>query len=267
MRDWRHALTAAFARRGYVADIDIIEELNAHAEAAYDGARAQGLDDDDATAQVETLVEAWAAEGGTLCRPSHRPAAVVPPPADERILITVWRDARYGARLLARRPVFALLMALTMALGIGAVSTLATVVGGVLLRPLPWAEPDRLVRVTETRAGRNGRVVGTMMNATYVAWAEHPTTVEAIGGWTRSQMRTLTAQSTDAIRIAVVPVTPSAFSVLRVHPWQGRLFVEGDAIRGEPIGALLSWGLWQEAFGGRAEVVGETIQLDRKSVV
>jgi putative ABC transport system permease protein len=101
------------------------------------------------------------------------------------------QDARYGVRVLRREPGFALLAILTLTLGIGATTTLWSLVDGVLLKPLPWPEADRLMRVTETRDGRIGRVRGTMMNGTYVAWADRPETVDALTGWMR-QTRTLT---------------------------------------------------------------------------
>ena len=71
----------------------------------------------------------------------------------------------------------------TIALGVGAVTTLFSVANGVLLRPLPWPEAERLVRVTESRGGRQGRIPGTMMNGTYLAWADSPQTIEGIGAW------------------------------------------------------------------------------------
>src|SRR5262252_3989364 len=103
------------------------------------------------------------------------------------------QDVRYAARVLRREPGFAALAILTIALGIGATTTLWSLVDGVLLKPLPWPEADRLMRVTETREGRTGRVRGTVMNGTYLGWAEHPETIDALAGWMR-QTRTLTVR-------------------------------------------------------------------------
>src|SRR5262247_2643283 len=93
--------------------------------------------------------------------------------ARHRSMDVIWRDFGYAVRLLRRQPGFAAVAILTMALGIGATTMLFTVVYGVLLKPLPWPDADRLVRVTETRGGRSGRVAGTLSNGTFLAWRDH----------------------------------------------------------------------------------------------
>ena len=84
------------------------------------------------------------------------------------------QDLRYGVRLLRRQPGFAAVAILTMALGIGATTMLFSVAYGVLLKPLPWSDAEQLVRVTETREGRTGRVAGTVSNGTFLAWRDQP---------------------------------------------------------------------------------------------
>ena len=111
--------------------------------------------------------------------------------------------------MLTRERGFALIAILTIGLGIGAATTLFSVADGVLLKPLPWIEPDRLMRVTETRQGRTGRIAGTVSNGTFLAWADNPAAVEGIGGWLTGS-KTLTGVG-DAERLAVLPVTPSLF--------------------------------------------------------
>src|SRR5439155_6060167 len=86
------------------------------------------------------------------------------------------QDARYALRTIRRSPGFATIATLTLALGIGATTTLSSVAYGVLLKPLPWADPDGLVRLTEARGNRIGRVPGTISNATYLAWRDRFTT-------------------------------------------------------------------------------------------
>jgi len=171
------------------------------------------------------------------------------------------QDARHAARLLRREPGFTAVAILTMALGIGATTTLFSVAYGVLLKPLPWPHADRLVRVTETRAGRIGRVRGTVMNGTYVAWAEHPTTIDGLAGWTR-RTQTMTIAGGEPRRVPIISITPSAFPLLDARPLLGRAFVEEEGARGAPGVALLSYGLWREQFGGRPEAVGEELRLD-----
>ena len=150
---------------------------------------------------------------------------------------------------------------LTIALGVGAVTTLFSVASGVLLRPLSWANGDGLVRVIESRAGREGRVGGTMMNGSFLAWAESPQTIEGIGAWTSGAL-TLTGAG-DATRITVTNVSPSLLStVLRAQPARGRLFLPNEGRDGNWTFVLLSTGLWEQRFGAREDIVGQTIVLD-----
>ncbi len=172
----------------------------------------------------------------------------------------MWRDLRYAIRLNRREPGFAAVAILTMALGIGATTALFSVAYGVLLRPLPWADADRLVRATETRQGRGGRVAGTVSNATFLAWRDHPSTIEDLGGWL-TQTATLSGAG-DPQRLLIVPTTPSLFPMLRVRPLLGRLFDEAEGDPDQPGFVVLSWGLWQERFGGRPEILGHFLQLD-----
>jgi putative ABC transport system permease protein len=172
------------------------------------------------------------------------------------------QDVRYGMRLLRRQPGFAAVATLTMALGIGATTVLFSVTDGVLLKPLPWPQADRLLRVAETRNGRTGRIVGTVSNGTFLAWRDHPSTIEDLGGWL-TQTATLTGGG-DPVRISIVPATPSLFPILRARPLIGRLFREGEGARAQPGLVILSFGLWHERFSGRPDIVGQLIQLDDK---
>ena len=172
------------------------------------------------------------------------------------------QDLRYGLRLLRRQPGFAAVAILTMALGIGATTMLFSVAYGVLLKPLPWPDAERLVRVTETRQGRTGRVVGTVSNGTFLAWRDRPSTIEDLGGWL-TQTATLGGAG-DPARVPIIPTTPSLFPILRVRPLIGRLFRDGEGTRSQPGLVILSYGLWQERFSGRPGIVGHLVQLDDK---
>jgi len=175
----------------------------------------------------------------------------------------IWQDARYGLRLLKREPGFALVAALTIALGIGATTTLFSVANGVLLKPLPWPNASSLMSVTETRDGRTGRVRGTVSNGTFLAWQDRqPTTIDGLAGWL-TQTQTLTGAG-DPERLHVVPATPRLFTLLNARPLLGRLFDATEGARGQEGVVLLSFGLWQTAFGGRKDVVGGRVQLDGK---
>lgn len=192
-----------------------------------------------------------------------RRASASPRPLDRGISIpALWQDLRYAVRLNRRQPGFAAVAILTMALGIGATTMLFSVAYGVLLKPLPWADADRLVRATEMRQGRGGRIPGTVSNTTFLAWRDHPSTIEDLGGWL-TQTATLTGAG-DPVRVPIIPTTPSLFPILRIRPLIGRLFNEGEGAPDQPGLVILSYGLWQERFGGRPEIVGHLLQLDDK---
>ena len=115
--------------------------------------------------------------------------------------MSILQDLRHAARLTRREPGYAALSVLAIALGIGATTTLFSVTYGVLLKPLPWPEPDRLVRLEERRGGRAGRIPWTITNSTYLAWRD-PATVEAIGGWMSLPGTFSDASEPERIRIA-----------------------------------------------------------------
>jgi putative ABC transport system permease protein len=183
-------------------------------------------------------------------------------------MLALWDDARYGLRLLKREPGVPILAMLTIALGVGATTTLFSVTYGVLLRPLPWHESERLVRLSESRQGHEPRIRGTITNGTYVAWHAQPSTIEEIGGWRMAATTAMVGDGGESVRLQTAWVTPSLFAVLRAQPPRGRLFVEDD---GRPGGSypskdviILSYGVWQEWFGGRDDAVGSVVRVGGK---
>ncbi|MBI4474518.1 MAG: ABC transporter permease [Acidobacteria bacterium] len=258
--EWKHEVRRAFEIRGNVPDDDVIEELSIHAAAAYESARPEGSSVDEARRHVEAIIESWSRDAALLRRPSSARSAVAPPPISSARLAGFTNDVRYAWRLLLRQPAFALLTILTIALGIGTTTTLFSITYGVLLKPLPWPEPERLIRISESRQGATRRMPNIMTNASYLPWREQPATIEDVGGWF-SGTATLTGVG-EADRIRTASVTPSLFSVLRARPFFGTLFAPGDELPGRPRVAVLSYGLWLERFGAAATALGQTIQLD-----
>ena len=251
---WRNRLTLrlrSLFRRKYLEE-ELDAELRFHLDQQIDEHVATGVSLEEARAM------ALRSTGGLMLIKEHcRDALGV------RLVDEFQQDIRYACRALFKRPGFAVVAVLTLALGIGTTTTLFSVAYGVLVKPLPWAESDRLMRVTETRGGRIGRVRGTLMNGTFIAWADHPSTIDGLGGWLRLQSMTMTERgSAEPRRVAVVPVTSSLFPLLLARPLIGRLFAPTEGARGSQSVALLSYGLWQDRFGGRPEIVGHEVQLD-----
>lgn len=179
------------------------------------------------------------------------------------------QDVFYGLRLLRKQPLFTVVSVLTIALGIGATTTLVSIAYGVLLKPLPWPASDRLVRIAETRQGSGGRIRGTVTNATYLAWREKPSTIEGIGGYGSTTV-TAVAGRGEPLRVQVASVTPTLFPLLGVRPFRGRVFTDDEG----PVGGrgayfvapsmILSYGLWQQWFGGSDDAIGRVVQIDGK---
>ena len=166
-----------------------------------------------------------------LRRRPTRDAAIEPPAGSASPFAAIAQDTRYAWRLLRRQPAYAALVIATMALGIAATTVLGSVAYGVLLKPLPWADAPRLVRLYETRQGSTRRFRPMMTNATYVEWRRRPATLDAIGAWSIADD---TVGSDGAERITVAEVTPSLLPMLQARPALGRTFVPGDEEPGRP---------------------------------
>src|ERR1041385_5612388 len=121
-------------------------------------------------------------------------------------------DWRYASRLLRRDLGYTAIAILTMAVGIGATTTLFSVAYGVLMKPLPWADADRLVRITETRTGHEPRVRGTMSNGPSREWAAQHGTLESIGGWINIAPAMFAIGGGEPAQLQMVSVTPSLFT-------------------------------------------------------
>lgn len=260
MRDWKHLISERFDAAGHAVDIDVVEELALHASAAWNRARADGLTSADADAHVMGLIDGWRREASALRHASRRAAVEPPPPARRFAVLTdLFADVRYALRLCRRKPGFAGLVLVTMALGIAATTALFSVTYGVLMKPLPWPESDRLVLLRETRGGHQARF-GTLTNSSYLAWRDDPSTVEGIGAWA-TRFFTLTGAG-DPERLRMMAATASLFDVLRVQPLIGTTFSVDDETAGGVV--ILSEALWRQRFGGDPGVLGRTIQLDGK---
>lgn len=256
--DWTSRIHAAFAASDPVPDHDVLEELAQHARAMYDAARAEGESHEDADRRVTAQLDNWRREAAGLRHKSGRASVVEPPPAASGTrLAGLAQDVRYACRILRRQPRYALLVGLTMALGIGASTLLFSVTYGVLMKPLPWSQSERLVLVKETRGGNQPRF-GSFSNAAYHAWRENPATIDGIGGW--SQRTATLAGAGDPERVRITTASASLFDVLGARPLLGSLFDEKDEVADGVV--VLSESLWRQRFGADPAVLGRVVHLD-----
>jgi putative ABC transport system permease protein len=252
--DWRREIRDAFARRGRAApDTDILDELAGHAEASYAAARAERLEPAEARARVGEDIDAWSRDLPDVRRRPRRAAPLDPPPAAAARMSGLARDVRYAARVALRRPGATAACVLTVAVGIAATTSLFSLAYGVLLRPLPWPDADRLVRVTETREHAT-RQTSLLTNIAYHAWNDNPATIESLAAWSN---RSYTLDQGGAVeRVRGAAVSASLFPTLRASVSHGRVFGEAD----EDV-VLISERLAGRRFGGPTEALGERLRL------
>lgn len=167
------------------------------------------------------------------------------------------QDLRYGLRGLRRSPGFAFTAVLTLALGIGATTAIFSAVYALLIHPLPYHDPDRLVWVAEQQ--RSG-VGGAVAEPDMVAWRERGRPLESVAGYGRNEY-TLTGVG-DALRIEGALVSANFLSLLGATPQIGRDLVPADDHPASPAVVLLSDALWRERFSADPRVVGTTLNLD-----
>jgi putative ABC transport system permease protein len=169
------------------------------------------------------------------------------------------RDARYAGRLLVKQPGVTLIALLTLAIGIGGNTAIFSAVDALLLRPLPYAEPDRLVKVWEKRTAE-GVLANVVAPADFLDWAQMNTVFEDMAAYTA-----ITADLTGAgepVRLFAAGVSPTFFDILRVRPALGRTFRREEATPGQHEVVILAHSLWQARFGSDAAAVGRKIALN-----
>ncbi len=172
------------------------------------------------------------------------------------------QDLRYAARTLARSPGFALTAILVLALGVGANTAAFSVTDFVLIRPLPFSEPDRLVKLWQRQPGYP-RMEPSPAN--YRDWKRMSRSFESMGAFTGSSVN-LVGQG-DPEELEGSTVTADLLPLLGVQPALGRLFTPEEDRAGAAGTVLLSHQLWQSAFGGEAGVIGRSINLDGEPYV
>ncbi len=175
----------------------------------------------------------------------------------------LWRDLRYALRTLWRAPGFAVLAMLVMALGIGANVALFTIVRAVLLNPLPFTEPSRLVKLYEYSSDRFP--YNDVAGGVFTAWQKENHSFADLALLDSGLAFSLSeggGQLPEKVNFGVC--TWNLFPLLGIEPALGRSFTASDDQPGANATVMLTWGLWKRRFGGDRSVVGQTIELDAK---
>src|SRR5262249_19850182 len=168
------------------------------------------------------------------------------------------QDLRYAARTLRKSPGFTLVAVLTLALGIGANTAIFSVINAVLLRALPFGEPDRLIQLWESEASPGSY---PLTGPGYLDWQAQNRTLEATALYSWPQSANASG-SGEAQPVAQIATQASFFSVLGVPPAKGRTFVAGEDEAGKNQVVVISDAYWKKFFAGRADVLGQKIALN-----
>src|SRR5262245_63503998 len=173
---------------------------------------------------------------------------------------TLWIEVRDGARMFLKQPCFTLIAMLTLALGVGANTAIFSVIDAVLLRPLPYAESERLALYNERSPQMDGMSISW---PNYTDWRAQQRVFEEMAVFNRGDYNLTGAGEPE--RVQAGQVTASLFTTLRVRAALGRVFTADEDKPGGPPVVVLSYGLWQRRFAGDPQIVGKTLNFNDRA--
>ena len=240
-----------FPRAG---DRELDAEISFHLQQETEKNIRRGLPPDEAARRARV-----AFGGVQQTREAHR--AVRGAPIVEELL----SDSRFAARTLRRSPALATAAVLTLALGIGANTAIFSAVNAVMLRPLPFGDPERLVMLWEENVERDW-YKQTAAPANYLDWKERVRAFEDVAAYADFQTQTTLTGTGDPVLVGTASVTGNFFDVLGVVPQAGRPFLSEETWQSGDAVAVVSDRLWREQLGGRPDIVGTSLQLGGHAV-
>jgi predicted permease len=257
LRGWLARIFGLFNRKR--RERDFAEELESHLAMHIEDNLRAGMSPEEARRQ------AFIKLGGVMqTQELYREQGGLP------ILEILGQDLRYGIRTLRKQPGFALIAVVTLALGIGATSAIFSVVNAVLLRPLPFPEPDRLMVYSafeqDSRYGRINALTGSVL----VEWRNRCSSCVQMAAYIEAQLGNLTGGA-EPERVRIARITENLFATLGVRPLLGRTFLPeeigrpssgGDDQQNNSTVVILSYGLWQRRFGADPSVIGKTVKVE-----
>jgi MacB-like periplasmic core domain len=246
-RAWSRVLGTLGLRRG---DGELREELEAHVQLLTDENIRRGMTPEEANRQARIRF-------GNVSAMQERYK-------DQRglpFVELVFQDLRFAFRSFMRSPRFTLPALTALALGIGATSAIFSVVRGVILEPLPYRDPDRIVAVWENRLDRN-RPRNVIAAANFVAWRERNKSFEYLGmiGPARQNIE-LNGQPSE---VAGFAASSDAMAALGTQPQLGRLYTPEEDLEGAPRVVVISHEFWQTRLGGRSDVLGQQLTMNQQ---
>ncbi|HLB77121.1 MAG TPA: ABC transporter permease, partial [Candidatus Dormibacteraeota bacterium] len=267
MPEWKREIRALLAslRLDPGRQEEIAEEVAQHLEQRYEELRRSGAADEEAARVAREELAATEVLADSLRRQERAAAPAAPilgSTASGGWLPALWSDVRFGVRTLGRSPGLTAVALLTLALGIGANAVIFSAVNAILLRPLPFPDPGRLVSFWGS-APDKGLPVVNYPDAFYTHFHTRSRTLDPIAAYSIAGFTLVGAG--DPERLTGAYVTVDFFRLLGGVPLQGRAFLPGEDARDAAPVAILSHGLWQRRFDGDPGIVGKAVTLDHVS--
>jgi putative ABC transport system permease protein len=177
---------------------------------------------------------------------------------------SLWLDVRYALRMMLKSPGLTAVLVITLALGIGASTTIFSVVNSVVLRPLPYEQPERLARIYTEFNGKLSLKRFWMSPPEFEDLVKACRSCASVGAWARGSASL--AGGDRPVRVDAAGVTHQLFPLLGVRPLLGRWFDAKEDRPGDPEVVILGYDIWQRAFAGDPSIVGRKIHLDAMPV-
>jgi putative ABC transport system permease protein len=266
MPDWKSAVQQQLSGLNLepTREAEIVEEIAQHMELLYEELLEDGATAEEARRAILEDLRDNDLLAFELLRVEQAPA---PEPLilgndwRRHMFADLWQDLRFGARLLRKNYGFTLIAVLTLALGIGANAAIFSVVNAVLLRPLPFKEPDRLMIINETKLPQFPEF--SVSPANFLDWKQQSRVFERLVAVGPASFN-LTGTG-DPERLRGMRVSEGFCALLGVQPMLGRDFLPEEDQQGRNRVIILSHGLWQSRFGGDPAIVDRAITLDGQS--
>ncbi|HUI43086.1 MAG TPA: ABC transporter permease [Terriglobia bacterium] len=266
MPDWKGEITRRLERLKLAPtrEAEITEELAQHLDDRYRELVAGGTAEDEARrVAIEELEDEDLLARGLRKVEQETPQEPILFGGNgaHNLLAGLWQDIRYGLRQSCRNAGFSSVAILVLSLGIGANTAMFSIVNAVLLEPLPFHDPGRLVELQETESAP-GKY--PLTGPDYLDWQaqNHTLAATSLYGWPSQANLSLTGEAAPA---TVLQVQANFFSAVGVQPLLGRTFAEGEDVAGRNRVAVLSYSVWQQQFGGQRDTMGKNIELDGQS--
>jgi putative ABC transport system permease protein len=262
MPDWKPEIRRRLAGLNLAPtrEAAIVEELSQHLDESYAELLASGVSQGEAYRHVRTELH----DGGLLThrlrrveRSTNPEPAILGTNRRTNMIADLWQDLRYGARMLLKQPGFSLIAMLTLALGIGANTAMFSVVDAVLLRPVPFPEPERLMLLVDGKAPAN------FAGADVRDLALPNRSFAQLGAYSIATFNLAGGSVPELVNGA--RVSAGLLPTLGVQPLYGRNLTAEEDREGSAKVVLLGHGVWQRQFGADPNVVGRALSLDEQS--